>query len=640
MHSPEASTSPVTDRVHCPGAGLRRAVFALLVLSSAAGGVFLMFSILRANDTTILEWGILALFTVTFTWIVAAFWSAVAGFVLSLARRHPLTLAASPVPDSGPTGRVAVVMPVYNEDPGRVLAGLEATWHSLVATGAGERFDFHLLSDTRDEAIAEAEAAGCAELAERLDADGRLFYRRRDDNAGRKAGNIADFCRRWGGRYDFMVVLDADSVMSGDALLALARTMWRHPSAGIIQTVPIPVRQRTPFGRFLQFAARLYSPMLATGLSFWQMDAANYWGHNAIIRVRAFSDCCGLPALPGRPPLGGDILSHDFVEAALMRRGGWHVYLLPEIEGSYEEVPSNLLDFAKRDRRWAQGNLQHLRLLAAYGLHPLSRVHFLMGATAYISSLLWLFMLALSTVDALTRALNQGEFFRRGYQLFPDWPVAKTTEIASLLMITVALLLLPKVLGVLRALLRADERRAFGGGWRLAWNALTETVFSVLIAPVMMVFHAGFVLAVLSGSRTGWDPQVRDGRAVAWREAARRTALATIGGLLWGGVTAWLALGFFWWLTPIVAGLVLAAPIVVCSSRLDWGEWMVRSGTWAAPEERRPPAVLGLLDTTLAAEGRGAARRLPALPPERPLAMPVQSLERGAHWRRTRVRLS
>ncbi len=632
--------------IACPGARLRRAAFALLVIATASGGVVLMFDILRANGTTVLEWGILAVFAITFTWIAAAFWSAMAGFLLCLSRRHPLTLGASPVPDDGVTRRVAVVMPVYNEDTTRVIAGLEATWQSLMATGDGAAFDFHLLSDTRDPDIAAAEEAGWAALVRRLDAGGRLFYRRRSDNSGRKAGNIADFCRRWGAYYDYLIVLDADSVMSGEALVQLTRTMQRYPAAGIIQTVPIPVRQVTPFGRFLQFAARLYSPMLATGLSFWQMDAANYWGHNAIIRTQAFTECCGLPELPGRPPLGGEILSHDFVEAAFIRRGGYHVYLLPEIEGSYEEVPSNILDYAKRDRRWVQGNLQHLKLIAAHGLHPLSRLHFLMGATAYISSLLWLIMLALSTADALTRALSAGRFFRDGYQLFPDWPIAKTSEIASLLAVTVALLLLPKALGLLLYLGSRRGRSAHGGALRLCANVLTETVFSVVIAPVMMAFHSSFVIAVVSGRGTNWGPQVRDGRAVPWREAARHTAVPMVGGAIWAAVTAWFATGFFWWLTPIVTGLVLAAPIVVLSSRIDWGEAMTRVGAWAAPEDLEPPPVLRALNVLLKGaaqcgdEPTGVTANEPPLLPERRSAMPTQGLHGGGHWRGERPRLA
>src|SRR5690606_31735923 len=431
---------------------------------STLGGALLMLDILRANSLTVLEGVILLLFLVTFGWIVVSFWSAVAGFLLQWLRRDPLTLARqAPVPAAPIRTRTALVMPVYNEDTRRVVAGFEATLCDLAAAGEAHHFDFFLLSDSTDEQVARTERAAWQALCERLPAAlrARVFYRRRTRNTGRKVGNLKDFCERWGGEYEHMIVLDADSVMRAGCLLDMVRLMQANPRCGLIQTVPIPVRSTTFFGRFVQFAAALYSPMLATGMSFWQMDAANYWGHNAIIRTRAFITCCGLPPLPGKPPLGGDILSHDFVEAAMLRRAGWQVLLRADLGGSYEEVPSNMIDYAKRDRRWVQGNIQHLGLLGAAGLHPVSRLHFLFGAVAYIASLLWLLMLVLSTVDAVFRALHSEIYFANAYQLFPDWPIVRIGLIVSLVVITVVLLLLPKVLGVLIAL--RDRRRAFGG---------------------------------------------------------------------------------------------------------------------------------------------------------------------------------
>jgi len=273
------------------------------------------------------------------------------------------------------------------------------------------------LSDTTKLDIAQRERNQWKQFTDRIgDLSKQTFYRRREKNLHRKVGNIAEFLQRWGKNYDHMIVLDADSVMSGTCLLRMVRTMQANPRAGLIQTVPIPVRQTTFFGRFVQFAAVLYSPMLATGIAFWQTGAANYWGHNAIIRVQAFLDHCGLPTLPGKAPFGGDILSHDFVEAAMLRRAGWDVFLLADLEGSYEEVPCNIIDYATRDRRWVQGNIQHLGILDAGGLHPISRLHFLLGATAYISSLIWLLMLVLSTADAVVRALHSNEYFRTSTQ--------------------------------------------------------------------------------------------------------------------------------------------------------------------------------------------------------------------------------
>ncbi|MDZ7923068.1 MAG: glucans biosynthesis glucosyltransferase MdoH, partial [Marinagarivorans sp.] len=444
------------------GQSFRFGLYATLSLITAGFGVYLMFQILSANDLKPTEAVILVFFAVSFGWISMAFWSAFFGFILQLFKRDPLSLKRYYTPNSQAplTSRVAVIMPVYNEDTTRVIAGFEATFQSVMATGQGDVFDFYILSDTTVASIAETERNAFAVLLQRLAPAARVYYRRRAKNTARKVGNIREFCESFGGHYSAMVVLDADSVMSGHCIVTLAQTLEANPHAGLIQTVPIPVRQTTFFGRFVQYAAALYSPMLATGITYWQTDTCNYWGHNAIIRLQAFIDHCGLPTLEGKAPFGGDILSHDFVEAALLRRAGWDVLLLPQLQGSYEEVPCNMIDFAKRDRRWVQGNIQHLGLLGTAQLHRVSRVHFISGALAYISSLVWLVMLALSTLDAVIRALHANVYFTTQYQLFPDWPIAKTGLITAVISLTLVLLLGPKVMGLIVAL--CHKRRAFG----------------------------------------------------------------------------------------------------------------------------------------------------------------------------------
>jgi membrane glycosyltransferase len=587
-----------------------------------------MLTILRADGLSVLEAVVLAPFVITFTWIAIAFWSSVIGCVFIALRRDPMSLGRlADTSEATAIGtRTAVAMPVYNEDVARVAAGLEANIAALERTGQGGCFDVYLLSDSTDDAIAEAERRACGALRERLGDGVRLFYRRRDDNTGRKAGNIADFCRRWGDYYDYMIVLDADSLMTGDAMLNLVRGMQANPSAGLIQTVPLPVRSRTFFGRFLQFAATLHSPVLAAGFSFWQTDAANYWGHNAILRISAFRECCGLPELPGRAPLGGEILSHDFVEAALLRRGGWHCYLFSDIQGSYEEVPSNMLDFAKRDRRWTQGNLQHLKVLPARGLHPLSRLHMGMGVLAFSTSLLWLVMLGLSTVDAVWRAVDPEGFFTRANQLFPDWPVSRPGLMGWLLLVTVIVLVLPKLLCLALGLLR--ERRGYGGAAPLLASGVAELAFSVLIAPIMMVFHSSFVIGVLAGGRVNWTPQAREGRMLAWGEAVRRSWPATLMGLAWGSVTWTWAPQFFWWLSPVLVGLVFAAPLIRVSSSPGLGDWVARLGLFRTPAQGCPPAVISHLERALAAPALAAEGDVAVRPllPERRREMPVQSL--------------
>lgn len=618
------------NSVQVPGRALRGLLFLCVVVATTVVGVAIMFNILAANTLLPLEAVLLLLFSITFGWITTAFWSAVCGFVLQMLQRDPLTLkrlAPNHYRHQTIAIRTAIVMPVYNEETHRVISGFEATLRSLEATGELSHFDFYLLSDTTDPAVAQQELDAWQRLSERLGNLSRhTFYRRREKNIGRKVGNLMDFCQRWGSNYTCMVVLDADSIMSGDCLLQMVRAMQANPRAGLIQTVPIPVRQTTFFGRFVQFAAVLYSPMLATGLSFWQTNTANYWGHNAIIRVRAFIDYCGLPSLPGKAPFGGDILSHDFVEAAMLRRAGWDVFLLADIEGSYEEVPCNIIDYAKRDRRWVQGNIQHLGLLNIAGLHPINRLHFMLGAIAYISSLIWLAMLVLSTADAVIRAINSNVYFTDTYQLFPDWPIAKTGLIVALISLTLALLLLPKIMGIIVAI--THRNADFGGTWAIVKGAFIETLFAILIAPVMMAFHAYFVISVFLGFKVNWDSQEREGRLLPWKEAFARTSRTTVTALIWGAVTLYYAPIFFWWLTPILTGLVLSAPIARYSSSLYLGKLMQRNNIFLSPSETRPDPVLRDLQQRLESkpDSPAAPALAPTLPPDNWTEMREQNL--------------
>ena len=545
-----------------------------------------MLGIVNASGISAIEIVILVLFVPTFGWISITFWNAAIGFPLQLLRRDPLTLRRVTPSDTGSAligSRTALVMPAHNEDPERVMSGLAATLGSLARTGEGESFDTFLLSDTTDPAIIEWEELAWEDLRGRVANPERLTYRRRQRNYKRKSGNLADFCERWGDRYDFMVVLDADSTMTGGALLELVRMMEANPEAGLLQTVPLPARQDTLFGRLLQFAACLYSPLLATGQSFWQGETANYWGHNAIVRLRPFRQHCRLPVLPGNPPLGGEVLSHDFVEAALLRRAGWQVLLVPWIGGSFEEVPGNIPDYARRDRRWAQGSLQHLRLLRTRGLHPLSRVHFLMGAMGYISSVLWLFMLLASTAYVVLAEAGSAPFVTDGLPLVSASPLAIGHPLLPLLGVTAALLFVPKGFGLVLALLR--HRTSFGGPGRLIASGLLEAIFAVAVAPVLMIYHTRFVLGILAGQQVSWDGRTRRGSSLSWAAAARETVGITVVGLSWGATTVYSSWAFFLWLTPIFLGLVLAAPLVRWTSNQALGERARRAGLFIAPSE-------------------------------------------------------
>jgi membrane glycosyltransferase len=631
MKEYKSMSEPTIDRSLRRTALWRRALYFSLVILSTVGAVAMMADVLRANGFNVLEQAILGLFTISFAWISISFWTATLGFLVRLRGRDPAGLDLLGPVDL--TTRTALVMPVYNEDPDRVFAGLEATWRSLQATGEDRHFDLFVLSDTRKDDMAAAEEAAWAALVRRVGGQGHIFYRRREQITGRKAGNLADFLRRWGGRYDHMLVLDADSIMAGDTIVRLAKLMQTHPRTGIIQTLPMPINQTTLFGRVLQFGSRLYGPVLASGLSWWQLGEGNYWGHNAIIRTAAFMDNCGLPVLPGQAPLGGEILSHDFVEAALIRRAGWQVWIVPELGGSYEELPPNTIDYAVRDRRWCQGNLQHLRLLPARGLHPLSRLHLIMGVLGYVASPLWLLLLILSTTDIVGQAVTGHQYFLPGYNLFPNWPVSKTQETWSLVGVTLVVLLLPKLYSLGLTMADSTLRRGFGGALRLGGSAMLELLFSMLLAPAMMLFHTHFVGATLMGRGVSWNAQARGERGLTPREAIARHGLHVILGLGWAALVLGLAPGFFWWLVPVVTGLVLSAGLTLWSSRSDVGLAARRHGLLLTPEETDPPAELRRL---AAAEAAGAeaggsgspddAEPLIAVPPSDPRIMVEQGM--------------
>jgi membrane glycosyltransferase len=591
------------DRLRWAAIWRRSLFFGLTFLTSLSASA-LMADILRTNGFSPWEKASLIVFFVLVTWITGAFWTAVAGFIVQLFGRDPLVIQSSEGEGRALKGRTAVIMPIYNEDTTRVFAGLDVIWTSLQKCPEQAAFDLFVLSDTRKPEIGAAEELAWARLVERHNAQGRVFYRRRKENLQRKAGNIADFVRSWGGAYDYAIVLDADSIMSGHALVTLAQVMDVHPEAGIIQALPTPAGRETLFARLIQFAARLNSLMLASGLAFWQLGEGNYWGHNAILRLREFAAYCDLPRLPGKPPLGGDILSHDFVEAAFMRRAGFKVWLLTDLEGSFEEVPSNVVDFAARDRRWAQGNLQHLGLLPMRGLHWLSRLHLITGVLSYATSPLWLAALLLSSIVVCLDAINGYQYFSPGsYSLFPTWPQYRDSEIVILLAGTLTVLLMPKVLGCTLALVKGKLRRAFGGARALVGSLIFEQLFSTLLAPSMMLFHTSFVVTTLAGHPVAWNAQDRGDRGITFREALSRHKWHVVIGLVWGAVILAIAPRYIWWMSPILLGLLLSVPLTMLTSLSSAGIWARKHRLLLTPEETQPPAELTNLEHLMATGG-------------------------------------
>ncbi|MBI3768698.1 MAG: glucans biosynthesis glucosyltransferase MdoH [Deltaproteobacteria bacterium] len=594
----------------------RRALLAFFVFLPSVVASGFMVNVLPRQGGTWLEVAIVVFFGALFSWISIGFWTALFGFLILARGRERFAItnldAAVERPLDG-GARTAIVMPICAEPVERVFAGLRAIHASLARVGALEYFHFFVLSDTADPDVAMREEAAWFRWCREVDGFARIFYRRRRVRLRRKSGNVADFCRRWGHDYRYMVMLDADSVMAGETLVRMVRMMEARPDVGVIQTAPAAVNRCSLFARVQQFGSRVYGPMFAAGLHYWQLGDGQYWGHNAIIRVAPFMAHCALPRLPGKPPLGGEILSHDFVEAALMGRAGWTLWLAYDLGGSYEEVPSTLLEEMKRDRRWCQGNLQHLRLLFTEGLFGAHRALFLNGVLSYVSALLWFTFLTLSTAEVIQNALREPNYFPSGPSLFPAWPIWRPNWARALLAVTGMILFLPKLLSVALIVVKRREARLYGGFGKLALSMLVEILISSLLAPIRMVFHSRFVLLNLLGRTVTWRSQEREDSETGWGEAIRHHGVDTVVACLWGGSLFWLNPDYFWWVMPIIGALIVSIPLSVYASHVRLGARARAAGLFLIPEEIAPPRELRDVEELTEVAERAAAESGPAL---------------------------
>lgn len=597
---------------------VRRALIFAGTAALTLAGCTKMYEVVEVGGVTVLEGMVLVLFSVLLAWIAFAFVCALAGFGALLGRRRDTIAIDIEGPLPSLSSRTAMLLPTYNEDPDAVMVRLRAMIESVAETGQAERFDWFLLSDTTDPDVWIGEEAAFLALRQSC-GSARVYYRHRADNVARKSGNIADWVQRFGAAYDHMIILDADSLMSGATVVRLAHAMDHAPQAALIQTLPVIVNGTSLFARLQQFASRLYGPMIAAGNAWWYGAEGNYWGHNAIIRVAAFAQDAALPELPGRKPFGGHILSHDFIEAALMRRAGWGIYMTVDLDGSFEEVPPSLIDHAARDRRWCQGNLQHLAVLPARGLHWVSRLHLLIGIGAYVTAPLWFAFLVLGILISLQANFVRPEYFPKGFALFPTWPAQDPVLAAQVFAATLGLLMVPKLLACLVTLFTRTRRRGFGGGLRLCVAVLAETLLAALIAPSMMVFQSVAVIEILLGRDAGWQVQRRSDGGVSRQEVYRKFALPTLCGLIMAASAYAVSVPLLAWMSPVIAGLVLSIPIGLLTGGRRTGARL-----FTTPEDRMPPPVLI------------RARELAtATPPRREAAL--AELQRNAELRRQHV---
>jgi membrane glycosyltransferase len=573
---PEPSRCDMPDQVlwatSAPrsGAGGRthvaRAALVLLITAGTAAFAWTLYQVLSVEQPTVLQLVFWVLSTICFAWVSIGSATALLGFA-SLITARTIDTIALPA-EAGPSqSHTALLFPVYREDPAAVAATIDTMCREIVATSANHAFDVFVLSDTQDEADRTRERAVYAELRTRYQDRLQIYVRWRTPNTGKKAGNIRDWVEHFGAAYAYFIILDADSVMSAEALLRLVAAMDEHPRAGLIQTVPRLVGGQSLFARLQQFAAGTYGSILATGLAAWHGHGGNYWGHNAVIRTRAFAEAAGLPALPGKPPLGGHILSHDFVEAALLRRVGWEVHLAPSLGGSYEGCPPTLNDLIVRDRRWAQGNLQHMRLLSVTGLPFLSRAHLAMGAFAYLASPIWAVTLLVGVVLAVQAKYATPVYFGAEASLFPKWPVFDAQKALSLFLATVVVVHLPKILGTVWAAMSSRREATTGGGTiRLVGGVLLESVLATVIAPLLMVTQTSAVLSILAGRDAGWGAQRRIADDAGLWPLMGRYRWHMAWGIAGAAICWAISPALFAWMSPIVLGLLLAAPLALVTA--------------------------------------------------------------------------
>ena len=516
---------------------------------------------LLSDGFSLLDGLLLLLFFPLFAWISFGFVTAAIGFILLISRAHP-GITPAPRGSAPPTARTAVLVPVHNEDVDAVFDRIARMATMIDRAGAAGQFAFFVLSDSGEAAEVE-ERAAWERLAPRLRVP--LYYRRRTENVGRKPGNVAEWIRNHGGGYDFMLMLDADSLMGGDTIVGMAQIMEQRPSIALLQTVPMIIGATTLFQRWMQFASRFYGPISTAGLVWWSGSESSFWGHNALIRIRAFAESCGLPDLPGRPPFGGTIMSHDMVEAALLRRRGWRLHMLM-VEDSFEEFPPTLIDQAVRDRRWAQGNTQHLKLLGSSGFHWISRLQLFIGALAYLMSPAWLILIATSIAQSLS----------------DDAATVRAVTSARVLAVTLVLLFGPKILSIIWAMADRERRASYGGVSGIFSSVALDVPLSILTAPAIALTQTIDLINILRGKPSGWNPQsrVRDGLAAADAMPRYRWHLG-IGVVL--VFVSFLNPMLGAWLSPVTLGLLLSPWLAMETAKVRPGERLAKKGVFAVP---------------------------------------------------------
>jgi len=564
----------------------RRVLFAVLFAATMAGILRLAALALAPGGFDIIDITLLALFAVTLPWMVAGFWNAVIGFLIVRLAADPIAAvmpAAARIRGDEPVmASTAILLCIRNELPERMIRNLEPMLAGLDVAGCGERFNLYVLSDTSDAKIAGDEEACFAAFTSRWRDRVAITYRRRTVNTGYKAGNIREFCERWGGKHDFAVTLDADSFMTADAVLRLVRIMQADPKLGILQGLIVGLPSTSAFARVFQFGMRLGMRSYTIGSAWWQGDCGPYWGHNAIVRIAPFMAHCHLPVLTEGALVKGHVLSHDQVEAVLMRKAGYAVCVLAEEGSSFEQNPPTLVEFIRRDLRWCQGNMQYWHFLQMPGLRPVSRYQLAFAILMFIGSPAWIGMLLLGSA-AVALAPTPADFMR--------WDAG-----IALLLLVLAMCFAPNIATVIDVLTRAKPRHLFGGGLRFTASFIITVIFVILVAPIMWASHTLFLAQLLFGRTVGWGAQARDDHEVPWSLAARHFWPQTLLGLAPVLLLAATAPSAIPYALFIAGGPLLSIPLAVATASPALGRALIAVGLDRLPEETMPPPELRALE--------------------------------------------
>jgi membrane glycosyltransferase len=559
----------------------RRVLFAGLFATTMAGSLALAALALAPGGFGVVDIILLALFAVTLPWTVAGFWNAVIGFLIVRFSADPIATVMPAVAcirgDEPVTASTAILLCTRNELPERMIRNLEPMLAGLDAAGLGDRFHLYVLSDTSDAAIADTEEACFASLTSRWRDRVAITYRRRAVNTGYKAGNIREFCERWGRQYDVAVTLDADSLMTADAILRLVRIMQADPGLGILQGLIVGLPSTSAFARVFQFGMRLGMRSYTIGSAWWQGDCGPYWGHNAALRLEPFIAHCALP-------VGKDgtedrhILSHDQIEAVLMRRAGYDVRVLPQEDLGWEENPPTLLEFVRRDLRWCQGNMQYWRFLSLPGLKPVSRYQLVLAILMFIGSPAWIGLLVLGALAVAFSDVPQN-FIRADAGM-------------ALFVCVLVMWFSPKIASAIDILMRPELRRGFGGAGLFIISYAIETVYSILLCPILWFGHTVFLTGLLFGCEIGWIGQTRDDHAVPFTLALRNLWPHTLLGCAVLGLLAVKQPAAVPYALFLAGGPALAIPFAMMTAWPWLGHFAARVGIGRLPEETARPAVL------------------------------------------------